>query len=281
MCRESTVRGDDALRPGRADVVLVLHIEHGCSRDPGDDRERNRAERDRRQDQVLDRIPERRPVTRDDRVEDVEVRRVLELGQDADPAYGREPAEPDREDVFEDDREHEDRDRDPEQRREQAEVVEEAAVAFRRQEAERDPDEDREEHRPDRQLDRRRKALEELVEDRPSRRDRVAEVDRPDLLEIGPVLLLDRLVEAVLLVDRRDLIRGRPLAEQGRRRAARQGPDPEEDQDREPEQDRDDEDEPADDEAQHVVRRTLVLPPTSPASPARTTRSSSGSSRTP
>ena len=87
----------------------------------------------------------------------------------------------------------------------------------------------------------------------------VAEVERRELLQVGPVLLVDRVVQAVLLVDRGDLLRRRPLAEERRRRAARQRPDPEEDQDREPEQDRDQEEEPADDEAQHVVRRTLAL----------------------
>ena len=60
-------RGAQALRPRGADVVLVLDVEHGGARDPRDDRERDRAERDRRQDQVLDRVPGGLPVARDDR----------------------------------------------------------------------------------------------------------------------------------------------------------------------------------------------------------------------
>ena len=150
----------DALRARRADVVLVLDVEHGGARDPGDDRERDRAERDRGQDQVLDRVPERLPVAGDDRVEDVEVRRVLERrsGRGSAPTVGSQPSLH-REDVLEDDREEEDRDRDPDQRDEQARVVDRAPVALRRDEAERDPEDVAKIIAADRQLDRRREAL--------------------------------------------------------------------------------------------------------------------------
>jgi len=47
-----------ALGPGRPDVVLVGHVQDRCAGDAGDDRQRDRAERDRRQDQVLDRVEE-------------------------------------------------------------------------------------------------------------------------------------------------------------------------------------------------------------------------------
>ena len=43
-------------------------------------------------------------------------------------------------------------------------VVERPAVALRGEEAERDPEQDREEHRRDRELDRRREALLDLLE---------------------------------------------------------------------------------------------------------------------
>ena len=62
--------------------------------------------------------------------------------------------------------EEEDRDRDPDQRADEAHVVEDAAVALRGEEAERDAEEDREEHRRERELDRGREALLELVRDR-------------------------------------------------------------------------------------------------------------------
>src|SRR3712207_7206870 len=58
------------------------------------------------------------------------------------------------------------------QREEEARVVEDAAVALRRDEAERQPEEDGEEHRGPGELDRRRKAILDLVADRPMRRDR-------------------------------------------------------------------------------------------------------------
>ena len=48
------------LGAGDPDVVLVLHVENGCAGDARDDRERDRAERDRRQDQMLDDVPEDR-----------------------------------------------------------------------------------------------------------------------------------------------------------------------------------------------------------------------------
>jgi hypothetical protein len=69
-------------------------------------------------------------------------------------------------------------------------------------------------------------------------------------LQVAPVLLVDRLVEAVLLADLRDrLVRG-PLAEQrlGRRPGQRANPD--EDEKRKPDQDRDEQEEPADGEAE-------------------------------
>ena len=57
-CRKSTILGGETLRPRGADVVLVLDVENGGPRDPGDDRERDRAQRDRGQDQVLGDVPE-------------------------------------------------------------------------------------------------------------------------------------------------------------------------------------------------------------------------------
>ena len=71
-----------------------------------------------------------------------------------------------------------------------------------------------------------------------------------DRLQVAPVLDVDRLVEAVLLLDLPDRLRRRPLTEQRLGGTGRQSPDPEEDQDREPEQDRDEQDQPADDEAE-------------------------------
>ena len=61
-CRRSTALRREPLRARGAHVVLVLDVEHRGARDARDDRERDRAERDRGQDQVLDRVPGRVPV---------------------------------------------------------------------------------------------------------------------------------------------------------------------------------------------------------------------------
>jgi hypothetical protein len=65
---------------------------------------------------------------------------------------------------------------------------------------------------------------------------------------------VDRPVEPVFALDLGDLLSGRALSEQGLRRAARKGPDPEEDEDREPDEDRREKQEPANDESEHFRR---------------------------
>ena len=112
-------------------------------------------------------------------------------------------------------------------------MVDGPLVVLRGDEAERDPEDDGEEAGRDRQLDRRGKALPELRR-RPAARDveLVPKLQRRQLLHVLAVLDVDRLVEAVLVLDRRDGLRRRPLAEERRGRPARERPDPEEDQDR-------------------------------------------------
>ena len=209
----------------------------------------------------------------------VEARRMVDVDQDGHPPDGRQPAELHREDEFQDDPEEEDRNRDPEQRADQAAVVEQAAVVFRGQEPERDPDERREDRGCDREFDSGREATLDLLGHRPSRRDTRAEVALDDGLQVRDVLDGQRLVEAVLLLDLGDRRFGGPLSEQGFRRAAGQHPDPGEDEDRKAEQDRHEKQEPADDESQHVARRTLACCFIPRSRPTRTTRSSSGWAR--
>src|SRR5207248_5229206 len=244
-----------ALRVRRPHVVLVLEVEHGRARDARDDGERNRAERDPGQDQVLEHVPERVPIAFDDRVEDVEVRRVLHVDEHRDPADSREPREPHREDVLEDDREEEDRDRYPEQGGNQAQMVEDPAVALRRQEAERDAEEDGEEHRRERELHRRREALLDLGRHPAARGDADPEVSGDRRLQVRPVLDVDGLVEAVALAVRLDESRRRALTEERLGRAPWERPDPEEDQERDAEEDRGEQEQPADEIPKHSVRR--------------------------
>ena len=126
---------------------------------------------------MLAHVPERRPVARDDRVEDVEVRRVLRVeNQQVDRPTLGQPPEPDREDVLEQDREHEDRHRDPDQRHEQTRVVQHPSVVLGRNEAERNPDRHGEDQRGDGELHRRGKPLADLVGDLAMCRDADAEV---------------------------------------------------------------------------------------------------------
>ena len=63
-----------AFRASRSDVVLVQHFEHRGAGHPCDDRQRNGAERDRRQDQMRQRGPECGEITGAQRVDQHEPR---------------------------------------------------------------------------------------------------------------------------------------------------------------------------------------------------------------
>ena len=53
-------------------------VEHRGASDPGDDRQRDRGQRDAGQDEVLDRVPRRGEITRDDAVQHVEPGRMVD-----------------------------------------------------------------------------------------------------------------------------------------------------------------------------------------------------------
>ena len=148
-------------------------------------------------------------------------------------------------------REEEDRDRDPEERKPEREVVEGLAVLLRGEKAERDADRHREERGGERELEGRGKPLSDLGQHRLPRRDRRAELELRGLLEIAPVLHIDGLIEAVLMIDLLDRRGCRAFAEERLGGAARERPDPDEDEDREPEQDRDEQQKSANDEPEH------------------------------
>ena len=142
--------GRQALRSRRADVVLVLHVEHGRARDPGDDSQRDSPKSDCGQDQVLQHVDERAPVPRHDRIEDVEVRRVAHISGDVDSADARQPPQLDGEDVFQHEAEKEDRYRNPYQRGEETHLIADATVVLRSQEPEWDAQHQSEQHRGER-----------------------------------------------------------------------------------------------------------------------------------
>jgi hypothetical protein len=121
--------------------------------------------------------------------------------------------------------------------------------------AERDADADREDQRHDAQFERGRKAAEELLHHGPVRLDRCSEVALEQAADPDEVLLEERPVEAVQLVDSGDGIRGRLLTEKGDGGSAGKSPDPGEQQDTEAEQGGDEEQQsPADGTQQRDLR---------------------------
>ena len=143
------------------------------------------------------------------------------------------------EDVLEDQAEEEDRDRDANERCDQAPVVEYQAILLRREEPERDTEKGREEHCRQRELHGRQEAMADFVGDRPVGRDARAEVLVPHgLHQVAP---------GARAAGRRDRIAGgrapRPRASRSPSSASAGDPgsvacSPEEDEDRDAEQDR-------------------------------------------
>src|SRR5215204_3770180 len=100
-------------------------------------------------------------------------------------------------------------------------MVDQALIALGREEAERNPEDEREEAGGDRKLDRGGEPTLELLDDRLTRLGRFTEVAPRGCFQIPPVLHGQRFVEPILPVDLRYRLRRCPLAEQGDRRAAR------------------------------------------------------------
>jgi len=118
-------------------------------------------------------------------------------------------------------------------------VIHDSLVALRREEAQRDPEDDGEEPRGDGELYGRGESLPELRRDRLARRRTVPELEGRELPGVLLVLDVDRLVEAVLVLDRCDSLGSRPLAQERGCGAAGERPDPEEDEKGDPDEDRD------------------------------------------
>ena len=102
------------------------------------------------------------PVPRDDPVEDVEVRRVLRVDQDVLSADARQPAEPTAKTYLRISARKKIGIETPISDRNRLAWSSRRAVLFRREEAERDPDETREQHRRERKLDGGREPLLDL-----------------------------------------------------------------------------------------------------------------------
>ena len=154
-------------------------------------------------------------------------------------------------------------------------MIESPAVTFGREEAERHAESDREDHRSDCELDRRREALLELVGDVAMRRQALPK-SKARRLDVLPVLDVDRLVEPEALLVLPDELGRRALAEEesaglpGRARTQTKTRI-------EPDQNRDEEHEPADDETKHQSSAGSALSLTGLRSrPRRRTRSLQG-----
>ena len=137
-------------------------------------------------------------------------------------------------------------------------MVGRGSVFLRGDETEWDPEDRCEDQRRDRELDRRRETLLELVDDRPPRRHAGPQVPLGRGPYVLPVLNIDGLVEPVLVADLLDGLRSRALTEECLRRPAGKRSDPKEDDDRERDQDRDQKQQPTDDEFEHLRRPPAV-----------------------
>jgi hypothetical protein len=146
-----------ALGAHGAHVVLAQHLEHRRTRHPRDDRERDRPERDRRQDQVRQRGAECRHVARAQRVDQHETGERRDVVLHGDASGNRRPAELHREEQDQQQRPPEDRHRIAGQRESHHRVIRHGVAPHRRQDAGRQPDDDGEQQREERELDRRRK----------------------------------------------------------------------------------------------------------------------------
>ncbi len=152
---------------------------------------------------------------------DVRLRRDVLDGQldvGARPPGRRQPAELDREQQLEQQAQEEDRHGVGEDREQpQADVGKPVAVA-RRDPAQRDSDGQGEQGRPERELERGRALDDDHVADLLVVRDRRAEVEVRDALQVIPVLRKDRAVEPGVVLADRDLIGWQPPAERRRDR---------------------------------------------------------------
>ncbi len=198
-------------------------------------------------------VQRRRRVAHQEPVQDVEAGRVVAEQSRVLPPDGRQPAQPDREHVLEDEAEEEHRDRHPDQGREHRGVVHPGEVAPGRDVAQRDTEPQGEHQGEHRQLDGRGEQSEQLVGHRLAGGGRDTEVAGEDALHVTQVLLPHRSVVAVQLVERRHRVGRGPLTQQRLRGPAGQCPYPQEQQDGQAEQDRHEQQQPPHDEPEHCA----------------------------
>ena len=227
---EHVVLGEP-LGAGRADVVLLQNLEHGRTGDARDQRDIDRAERDRRQDQVLEPGPD-------------------PLG-DRRVALHRHPVELEREDVGEQVADHEDRDREAEDRETDNGAVDPGSGLPGCDHAERHGDHHREDQRQHHQRQGRLDPQGDQLRNRQRGEDRGAEIALQHPEE--PFAEADQIgaVEPEALADALD-IGGRGLvAGDDGRRVARRDIEEREDEQRHESHDGDRRDDTSDDKSEH------------------------------
>src|SRR5207245_2317824 len=132
------------LRPRGADVVLTEDLEHARARHARDDRSREVAKRERRQDQMQQAASQRREVAGEQAVNDIEPGACRWRGhEEVDAAATGEPAELVVAETDHDQPKPEDRDRASDQREHADDVVGKAPAKDRRPHAGWDADDDR------------------------------------------------------------------------------------------------------------------------------------------
>src|SRR5450759_3703696 len=241
----------EALGPGCADVILVAHVDDRCPGDPRDDRQRDRTEGYRRQDEMRQRIEHVAQPARQDRIDNREMGDRIHVQPGIALAQGGQPVELDPEDEAEGVTEDEDRDRDTEEGNDGHDAVLPAVRVASGEPAERNAQADGEDQRADGEFDGRGESDQERVRHASPIEDARTEIALQQPAEVGQVLDVQRLVEALGRVDLRDQLRRRMLPQDRLRRASGQKTEEHEQDHGQPEENRNSPQESADDEPKH------------------------------
>src|SRR5215218_6105404 len=200
------MQGDDPepgepLRLGGADVILAENFQHGRARHASDDGERNGAEHDGGQDQVVHRRPEGFGLIGEQRVDQQETGDRLDVVQHVDPAGDRGQVELHRKQQDEDQAPPEDRHGITGERDAHDSMVEDRVSLDRSDDAGRKTENKRKDDGAKSQLDGGREQRRELVQHGLLRDHRLAQIALKDAGQVDSILDDDRLIEAVFLAE--------------------------------------------------------------------------------
>jgi len=174
-----TTRLVESFRPRRADEVLAEDLDERRAREPGHDRRHRRAECQRREHVMAPRVV----------------------------AHGRQPAELHREKLHQHHAECECRKRDAGHRERHADTIRPLVSPHGGHDAEGHADQNRPQHAPDRQPERRHETVGDLGGHRTFRPERRAEIPAQHAADEPNELLRQRFVESEILADELDRFR--------------------------------------------------------------------------